>query len=129
MITDLTSDKACSSYIQERDRNHQMMVKRTDGIISLQQQKEETEKKHDELSIKLNTSMSCLKEIDEEITKVKLTIEPIKNSDTLLNEKKKEIVNAQKQLSDIQAKIQYDNDIDVVENYLNMIKPYQASLL
>lgn len=124
MITDLASDKACSSYIQEIEGNHQMMVKRTDEIISLQQQKEKMEKKQDELSIKLNTSMSCLKEIDEEITKVKLTIEPIKNSDALLTEKKKEITNAQKQLSDIQAKIQYDDDIDVVENYLNIIKPY-----
>ena len=121
-IFNMTSGKSCSSYIQEKARNHQLIVEKTTKFQSLQQKKEELEKSQKELRKQFEESRSELEDLKNKSRLLDSKITPIKDGEALLAEKKIKIEEYQKLLSDIKEKKNKIEDIEDVEKYLETIK-------
>lgn len=124
----LTSEKSCSSYIQEKERIHHNVVCNVAELNSLQQQKEEKGKENEILSSELKSKTDHLATISKELDKVNSKITPIKNGEITLEKKKRELDVAKKQLIDILIKIKHAADISRVKKYLKICIFYRNLL-
>jgi hypothetical protein len=118
----MTSSKSCSSYIQEKARNHQLIVDKITRFQSFQQKKEELEKSQKEYRKKIEGSRSELEGLKKRSRLLDSKITSIKDGDALLAEKRIKIEEGQKLLSDIKEKVKKIEDIKVVEKYLETIR-------
>lgn len=117
-IVYLTSEKSCSSYIQERERIYQNIVHVVSEFNSLQQQKEEKEKEKEIIRSELESKTSHLEDISKELDNVNSKITPIKNTEITLEEKKRKLDDAKKQLIGILIKVKHAADISIAKKYL-----------
>lgn len=121
-ILNVTSDKSCASYMQERARIHNLIIEKVTKFQLLQQKKEELEENQKKIGKQFEESESELEKLKKERHNLDFMIAHIKDGDKLLEEKRLIIKKQKKQLSDLKSiKIKIE-DIDVVKNLLYKCK-------